>query len=406
MGRTGNDVEIHGKSIRLTFRFEGKRVRERLKMNGVSMPATAVNLKFATRLAVEIRAAIANGTFTWAKYFPESKHSLEAATKENNSIGFLFDTWLDTQGNLSAASKNQYATAARFWKRLLGEATPVADITHKTIAAKIGKYPWPSAKTHNNYLIALRGTLALEYRGARTMENPVNGIENMVVVKKLPDPLSATERDKMLADIHQHYDERIYAYFLFQFFTGMRPEEAIALRWSDVDLDNKTIRVQRVRTFKGSERDGSKTHSERDVGLLPQALAALNIMRKHTYMQQVERKKDHDTAADIFQNPVTGRAWHDERSQRDHYWKPSMKRCKLRWRTAYNTRHTFASAALMTGAKPAYIAAQLGHSLKMLLERYAKWMPGDDNGSSQAHLEMMMGGKKQGPTNPMFKTDL
>lgn len=44
------------------------------------------------------------------------------------------------------------------------------------------------------------------------------------------------------------------------FFTGLRPEEAIAVRWSDVDLRTETIRIQRVRTFKGSERKGTKTN--------------------------------------------------------------------------------------------------------------------------------------------------
>ena len=30
-----------------------------------------------------------------------------------------------------------------------------------------------------------------------------------------------------------------------------------------------------------------------------------------------------------------------EREQRDSYWRPTLKRQKIRWRTAYNTRHTF-----------------------------------------------------------------
>jgi integrase len=134
-----------------------------------------------------------------------------------------------------------------------------------------------SAKSHNNYLIALRGVFALEYRGRRALDSPMIGIENMPVVKKLPDPLTAAERDSILHDMTRHYDARVVAYFVFVFFTGMRPEETIALRWSDIDFNSGTAPVQRVRTFRGTERDGAKTHTERDVDIVPGVIEALAV---------------------------------------------------------------------------------------------------------------------------------
>lgn len=100
------------------------------------------------------------------------------------------------------------------------------------------------------------------------------------------------------------YDPRVFAYFQWMFYTGMRPEEAIAIRWSDIDWNKKTVRVQRVRTFKGSERDGSKTNSERDVDLFPQAIEALTTMKPYT-----AKLNGHNPASrastDVFQNPLT-----------------------------------------------------------------------------------------------------
>ena len=218
----------------------------------------------------------------------------------------------------------------------------------------------------------------------------MNGIGNMKVVKKLPDPLTIEERDRILSDLAEHYDERVVAYFTFAFYTGMRPEEMIALRWSDVDYESGIVRVQRVRTFRGSERDGSKTHTVRDVDLMPPAMEALEVMKPYTFMLTSERPEDPDTAADIFQNPVTLKPWHDERSQRDHYWKPSLKRLGIRWRRAYNCRHTYATVALMAGVAPGYVAAQLGHSTKMLHEKYARWIPGNDGGTARAMLMAAM----------------
>ena len=111
------------------------------------------------------------------------------------------------------------------------------------------------------------------------------GIENMPVVRKLPDPLTATERDRVLTDMARHSDARVVAYFNFMFYSGMRPEEAIALRWSDIDFSSGTARVRRVRTFRGAERERSKTHSQRDVDLVPRALDSIATMKPYTFLR-------------------------------------------------------------------------------------------------------------------------
>ncbi len=390
MGRTGSGVEIRDTSLRIKFVLNGQTIRERLQVNGKAMAPTPANVKYAERLSALVQRAIATNTFTFAEFFPDSKRA-KVDPVAVHTLDYLGDEWLKTRGKLTAATKDQYGTAIRFWKRELGKDTPVRSLTHLKLASKIGSYPWPSAKTHNNYMIALRGIMDLEYRGADAASNPLIGIGNMVVITKLPDPFSIDERDAILADMRKHYDVRVYAYFLWMFFTGMRPEEAIALRWSDIDAKRHIARIQRVRTFKGSERDGSKTHTERDVDLMTQALQALAIMKPYTKMLTTERDGDADNAADIFQNPLTGRPWHSERSQRDTYLRPTLKRLGIRWRPSYNTRHTFATVALMTGAvPPAYIAAQLGHSVKMLLEKYARWLPANDKGTARALLSAAM----------------
>ena len=287
---------------------------------------------------------------------------------------------------MSLTHRNSDRPAVRLWKTMIGSETDLRSLTHLRLAEVVGKQPWASAKSHNNYLIALRGILKLHFRGRLTMDNPAIGIENRTVVKKRPDPLTPLERDRILADMGQHYDERVTAYFKFQFGTGARPEDTIALRWSDVDLEAWTIKIQRVRTFRGSERDGSKTHQTREVDLVDAAIEALMIMKSYTF----GKRREDGEEADIFQNPVTGKGWHDERSQRDHYWKPALERCGIKPRRAYSTRHTFCTTALMAGVAPAYIAQQAGHDLKMLLEVYAKWIPGGDGGRERDRLRAAM----------------
>jgi integrase len=387
MGRKGSGIEVRGNSIRLNFTYKGEPCKETLRTGGAALAATPANLKYANRLAADIRRQIDLGTFDYAEYFPDSPRA-QAMSGGPDTFGKLADMWLESKGQLEAATLDQYGTAVRFWKQMLGEDTPVVALTYQVLSSKIGKHPWPSPKAHNNYLIALRGIFDFEFSGRRAADNPMVGIKNLKVVKKLPDPLTAVERDVILGDLQKHYDPRVHAYFTFAFFTGMRPEEIIALRWSDIDFQTGVARVQRVRTFKGTERDGSKTHTERDVDLVPQAMDALAAMKSYTFM----KRDDDGNEVDIFENPVTRRPWHDERSQRDHYWYPSLKRLGIRRRRSYSTRHTFCTVALMHGVNPAYIALQAGHSVKMLLEKYARWIPGADGGNERRLLAAAMGG--------------
>lgn len=383
MGRVGTGIEARGTSIRIKFVLNGETIRERLTVNGKSLPPTPANLKYANRVAAEIKRRIGQGVFDFAEFFPDSPRA-RAGDAEAKTFGSLADLWLDSKGQLEAATKDQYRNAVAIWKRLLGADTELAKLTHQVLAAKIGGHPWASAKSCNNYLIPLRGILEFEYRGRTALDNPMIGIKNLPVIKNPPDPFTPDERAAILADMEARYDARIHAYFAFMFFTGCRPEEAIALQWGDIDWANGTGRIQRVRTFRGSERAGSKTHKVRDIDLVAPALNALTAMKTHTFMK--------GEGVSIFENPVTGRPWHDERSQRDHYWTPTLKRLGIRHRRAYNTRHTYATAALMAGVNPAYIARQLGHAnTKMLFDTYSRWIDGADKGVERRALEAAMG---------------
>jgi len=379
MGRGGTGVTVDGAIIRIAFTPPGgKPIRETFKVNGVAVEPTPANLKAALRVRAAIDRAIQLGTFELGEFFP---HSKRATAKVASTFGDVADDWRASKGQLADATRDQYRLSVAFWKGLLGAETPMEALTFQRLAKVIGEHPWASAKSANNRLIPLRGIFEFHYSGPKAGQNPMVGIKNLKVIKKLPDPLTAGERDAILGDLAKHYDPRVLAYFQFAFFTGLRPEELIALQWGDVDGRRSMVRVQRVRTFKGSERDGSKTHAERDVDLVPEALAALQIMRPWTSMQG-------DGAA-IFQNPVTGKPWHDERSQRDHYWKPALKRLRIRSRRPYCTRHTFATVALMGGVNPAYIAAQLGHSTpKTTFDKYARWIA--DGGAAAKALAVAL----------------
>lgn len=394
MGRDGNGgVELRANSIRVHFTYAGKGRKETLKSDGKVLAPTPANEKHARRLVAEIKQKVRFGIFNYADYFPDSKTARELHSSASVvTLKQAATAWMQSKGQLKGSSLAQYQSAVNCWLGMLGEDTPMPKITEKVLKVEIGKFPWPSPKAHNNYMIALRGIFALEYG---TSKNPTENLQNMKVTKRQPDPLTLAERDKVLNRMRERFDVRVWAYFAFMFFTGMRPEEAIALRWSDIDWDRRQIMVQRVRTFKGSEWDDPKTYRERVVDLVPEAMDALKAMRAYTLVKRDEEGQP----VDVFENPITGKAWHDERSQRDTYWKPTLKALHIRERRAYCTRHTYCTIALMGRVNPSYVAAQAGHSVQMLLSTYAKWIPGNDDGAERRALEAVMA-RKSSPELP------
>ncbi len=363
-------VEARGNSIRLAFMWRGKRVRETLRW-----PPTPANLARAERLLSDVRAAIRNGVYDPAAFFPNSRSVLKMGTNVLK-LGTLCDDWLETKGRLAPATLSQYRNACRVWKELIGADRPVAEISLIEIEKIIGSHPWKSVKLLNNYLITLRGVFSLAVRSGVLLENPARDVRNSRPQKKAPDPLTLDERDRVLAWLRERKDPRVHAYFMWQFATGMRPEETIALRWDDVDFAHGSVRVERAKTHRGQLK-GTKTGTIRDVDLVPDALEALEIMKPFTRL-----KSDF-----IFENPRTKRPWHDDRAQRDWAWNPALKALGIRYRRAYATRHTYATAALMGGVTPAYIARQLGHTSPGMVYRvYAKWIDGADAGRERTRL--------------------
>lgn len=370
-GRRGSGVEVRDKSIRVSFTWKGVRCRETL-----DVPPTPPNKAYAARLVADINRAIGNATFRYADFFPDSPRAKtgENATATLEERGKL---WLASKGRLAPATKDQYKNALNFWYETLGKDKSVADIPHGKLAAIVGEQDWPSAGMCNNTLIPLRGLFSLALRDDLIKSDPMDGIENAKKQRQPPDPFDLDEVEVILADMEKHYDPRVWSYYEYAFFTGLRPEEEIAQWWPDIDWRMTQARVERAKTFRGDVR-GIKTYQVRDVDLNSRALAALERMKPYTFL-----KSDY-----VFENPVTGQPWHDERSQRDHYWKPTLKRTGIRARRQYQTRHTFATIALMGGVNPTYISRQLGHkNAKMLFDVYAKWIDMADKGRERAKVE-------------------
>lgn len=369
-GRKGEGVELRANDIRVRFTLNGKREYVVLDWR-----PTVANHKAAKRLVARVNAAIEAGTFHWADHFPEAA---QAKAGGHETVRHYGDLWLQKKRGLAPATRSQYDNALKTWyerqlprrKLKLGDMA-VADVRHSDLSALVGSVEWPSARMHNNAMIPLRGLFDLWVRDDRRHRfDPTEGITNQRFQKGKPDPFTPEETERIIARAYKKYGVEIGAYFEFAFFTWLRPEEEIAILWEKVDVATRMVKIDVVRTFRGAEKNELKTYEERDIECSDRAWDALMRMKPLTFL------KPH---GHVFENPRTGKQWHDERSQRDHYLKPILKALGIRARRAYCTRHTGITLALMAGCDPAWVAQQAGHkTTKMIWEVYSKWIPGHD----------------------------
>ncbi len=389
MGRKGNGVEVHGNAIRLSFTFKRKRERKLLKLDDQPMLPTAANMKYAQRIAQEIRDRIRHGTFSMAEYFPENEATKNKPTKSRVSDPLTVKSWLDKWLNTKSiedSTKKGYESIIKFWN-----TAAIADTEKKTVVGTlalralksshlltaIAQRADVSGKTINNHMSIMRQALDLAVADGVISKNPADQVPLAKHQKPPPDPFSLEEAEAIIADMAKHYPEPIYNMVEAWFFTGLRTSEVCGQRWPNVDLHSKTLTVREV-IVRGKQKKRTKTHVVREVQLNSYALRAINRQAKHSRI----------LGEHVWLNPQDGEPWLDEQWDFWHdYWVPCLERLNIRYRRPYNMRHTYATMMLMAGMAPAYCAKQLGHSVEVFLRTYAKWLDGAQNDLEMARLE-------------------
>jgi integrase len=145
-------------------------------------------------------------------------------------------------------------------------------------------------------------------------------------------------------------------------FCGLRPNEALALHWEDVDFDREQLRIRRsIHRFAGIGLP-KITSSEREVDMLSPVVDELQEQRARTQLR-----------GDLVFLNENG-APLDLTNFRECNWRRLLVKASLRHRNLYQCRHTYAALQLSRGENPQYVAHQMGHaSLEMIIRHYARW---------------------------------
>lgn len=385
MGRKSRwpGVEAHGDTLRIWFHYNGERVREQLELR-----PTPANKDIAAKWRAKIVSEIEHETFSYAVHFPNSPR----AKADRRSFKAVGEAWLELQHELAKSTRDAYRKILRgYWIPKLGTKA-FAAVTPGDVKRAIKEAGFKSGKTRNNAVSVAKLVFAygigerLRDRG----DDPTTDIEFLQVQPEDPDPFTEDEAQRILEWLRTKADPQHFHYFAFAFATGMRTSELLDLRWGEIDTAARTARVDSAYVAR-EVKASTKTYRRRDVELTAAALAALAGQKAHTFL-----KHDH-----VFLDPLTGAPYVGDKPPR-LVMERALKALEIRHRPAYNTRHTFATVALMHGANPAWVAKQLGHSsVTMTFKHYAKWISGADRGRELAKIDeafgAMLGAKRGNP---------
>lgn len=375
-------VEVRETSIRILFSYQGKQRKETLYLDNAPLQPTPANVKYARRVATEIKAKIKTGEFSYQDYFP---HSPMAKKESPDSLAAFMDTWY-SQLDLKSSTMSTYRRMKdNFWKKALGDK-PINAIKHSDITKAL-KDGSKIGKTRNNYVSMLSSVFSLAVADELIDRNPCDSIEAAAWQKKKVDPFTLEEADLILKHMQEKYHEQVANFYEFQFFTGLRTGEAIGLDWREVDFRQKTVLVKQA--FVVDDITDTKTSKERTVQLNSRAFAALKRQKAWTFMSQPQ---DDNEPWRVFHDPGTGQPWAYEQNARKRYWKPTLTTLGIRYRRPYNTRHTYATLGLMAGVNPAYMAKQLGHGVDVFFKDYSSWINSKQDLSELEKIEGKLGG--------------
>jgi integrase len=173
-------------------------------------------------------------------------------------------------------------------------------------------------------------------------------------------------------------DSRWFVLWLLLLTAGLRPGEALALKWEDIDLEEGKLRIQRsLSRLKGGKwliKMPKSDRGRRTVTLPPQAIRALRRYRARQAEAKLRAGEQYTDLGLVFANQLGGPL--DYRVVVRRYFKPLLKEAELPSIRPYDLRHTHATLLLKAGTNPKIVSERLGHSsVAFTLDVYSHVLP-------------------------------
>jgi integrase len=341
-------IEDFGGMLRLRWRAGGRRFALAL-----GLPAdSAVNQAIAQQRAISIQLDLVSGNFdpTLEKY--------RGATIDQPDRERVLDLW-----ERYCQHKARMVTSARTMEkyRALGQhltqsglaGRPVATVNQAIALHFVGylrdRLAPRTAREHLTNLAACWRWADHDPGVWEMARSPVK-----VSPRQKDRPFSEQEIGAILLGFQSHFPHYL-PFVQFLLGTGCRIGEARGLLWRHVDQDCRTVWIGETLDRFGQRRP-TKNRAARTV-VLPDSLRSM--------MANLRRGRSEDL---VFPGP-RGEAIDDHNFSR-RIWRKVLADQNIPYRKPRITRHTVVSHAVAAGANVADLAAQTGHTARVLLQDY------------------------------------
>ncbi len=386
--KTGVRV-LDDRTLQIEFKLGGALKAESIRVRVKIDTTKAKNIREWEGKKVEIDRKIQNNEFDYTEYFPNinkrlaekiSKFDTKGVRYKSMTVSQLIDEYMvaadpqeNTRYQVGQSTYDDYINKAEILKQGLGNYL-VTELTIDHVLDFVDKKNWRQ-RNASNHLAVLRG--GYNVAKGRGLQNnifadwklEVKQSENEEDMEYNPQPFTRDEMHALYESCEERDDYQFLNLIKFVAWSGLRPNEYLALRWEDIDFTAKTINIRRFMVNGRIKTRGKTAAAKRIVRLQPPAEEALRHQMQYTRFLKAE----------IFHNPHDGKPWKNSKAVRARFVR-LVRYAEIEYRNPYQLRHTFASMMFCSDPKlSGWLSEQLGHKDKSMVPRiYAQFLPTEE----------------------------
>jgi integrase len=220
------------------------------------------------------------------------------------------------------------------------------------------------------------------------VRNPADAVTSPRVQRS---EMQTWDEDEIKTFLEAIKDSPYHALFYTALYTGMRRNELLGLRWSDIDIPLSLVHVNRsLLLLKNGEITfrTPKTSKGRRAIDLPPSLTLL--LKEYREKQALDRAM---LGIPLTDNDLVFSQYDGKPLLPDsvtHAWIKLVRRAGLKPIRLHDTRHTMASLMLKQGVHPKIVQERLGHaSIQITLDTYSHVAPGLQKAAAERFDELV-----------------
>ena len=345
-------LRVKAGMLRIRLSFQGQRVERAL-----GLPDTSMGRSAGEAICKRIEADIAYDRFTIATLSNYLPTAVQPITYPKGSTAELFQTYLTIKRRHISATR----IAAHYEPLLSHLARWVTPITTHAAAVNFTDQSLghQAAVTRNGNHATLQAFGQWLVDEGHAAFNPFEKLPRIKITRDRTKraPFTTDEVQLILATTKAHPRHYwAHDFILCMFTLGLRPSEAIGLRWRDYDGETMSItsslgRGLGGRTSSQARRRRRPKGSEQGNRVLPVSLALAAALDAY--------RRPGDPDALIFTAAKGGAI--DDHNFSQRVWREILRKADIPHRPLYTTRHTCASHLVENGANLIQASRFLGH---------------------------------------------